>query len=68
MQSFSMAIQMKACTWQRFPAVLFIKHLFNDILILIIQTRATIQTIFGSIEIFEQLTTYPSFKLQFVPK
>ena len=53
MQSFSMTIQMKACTWQRFPAVLFIKHLFNDILILIIQTRATIQTIFGSIEIFE---------------
>ena len=53
MQSFGMAIQMKACTWQRFPAVLFIKHLFNDILILIIQTRATIQTIFGSIEIFE---------------
>ena len=52
MQSFSMAIQMKACTWQSFPAVLFIKHI-DDILILIIQTRATVQTIFGSIEIFE---------------
>jgi len=58
---------MKACTWQRFPAVLFIKHI-DDILTLIIQTRATVQTIFGSIEIFEELTTYPSLKLQFVPK
>ena len=43
---------MKACTWQRFPAALFIKLLkvvltFNyidDILILIIQIRATFQS------------------------
>ena len=65
MQSFSMAIRIKACTWQRFTAVLFIKHIDD---ILIIQTRATVQTIFGSVEIFEQLTIYPSLKLQFVPK
>ena len=43
---------MKACTWQRFPAALFIKLLkvvltfdyIDDILILIIQIRATFQS------------------------
>ena len=43
---------MKACTWQRFPAALFIKLLkvvltfdyIDDILILIIQMRATFQS------------------------
>ena len=42
---------MKACTWQRFPAALFIKLLkvvltfdyIDDILILIIQMSATVQ-------------------------
>ena len=43
---------MKACTWQRFPAALFIKLLkvvltfdyIDDSLILIIQMRATFQS------------------------
>ena len=43
---------MKACTWQIFPAALFIKLLkvvltfdyIDDILILIIQIRATFQS------------------------
>ena len=43
---------MKACTWQRFPAALFIKLLkvvltfdyIDDILILIIQIIATFQS------------------------
>ena len=43
---------MKACTWQRFPAALFIKLLkvvltfdyIDDILILIIQMSATVQS------------------------
>ena len=43
---------MKACTWQRFPAALFIKLLkvvltfdyIDDILILIIQMRASFQS------------------------
>ena len=41
---------MKACTWQRFPAALFIKLLkavfdyIDDILILIIQMRVTFQS------------------------
>ena len=43
---------MKACTWQRFPAALFIKLLkvvltfdyTDDILILIIQIRAIFQS------------------------
>ena len=43
---------MKACTWQRFQAALFIKLLkvvltfdyIDDILILIIQIRATFQS------------------------
>ena len=43
---------MKACTWQRFPAALFIKLLkvvltldyIDDILILTIQIRATFQS------------------------
>ena len=47
-----MAIRTKACTWQRFPAALFIKLLkvvltfdyIDDILILIIQIRATFQS------------------------